>query len=275
MVNWAIFRCDRFEAVASRRWDCEGYAIRMRWTAFLALTCLACAAGTSLAGDNQGVDPRSRAQDQEQVRACRGLPDVTVRASEEPETEAVCEGAGRALAFLAGAGLNAPPHTRIEILSELPGELAGRAVGCYVRETQRVLILSFGAFQAGGGWFQMPPSWELYRAAASHEVAHAVVGCHSEPRRLAVAAHEYVAYVVFFATMDAQLRAALLAKFPGAGFRTAGQISDISHMVNPNQFGVDSWRHYTRVRDGGQWLRKIIAGEVVPEPADDPGASSR
>ena len=245
----------------------------MRWAAFLALTCLSGAAGTSLADDSQAVDPPSRAQDQ--VRACRGLPEVTVRAADEQETEAACEGAGRALAFLAGAGLNAPPHTSIDILSELPGELAGQAVGCYVPETQRVLILSFDAFKAGGGWFQMPPSWELYRAAASHEVAHALVGCRSEPRRLAVAAHEYVAYVVFFATMDKQLRSALLAKFPGSGFRTAGQISDISHMVNPNQFGVDAWRHYMRFKDGGQWLRKIVAGEVIPDPADDPGASTR
>lgn len=245
----------------------------MRWSALLVLTCLSCAADTSMADDSQVVDPPSRVQDQ--VRACRGLPEVTVRTAEEPEAEAACEGAHRALAFLAGAGLTAPPQTRIDVLSELPGALAGRAVGCYVRETQRVLILSFGAFQAGGGWFQMPPSWELYRAAVSHEVAHAVVGCHSETRRLAVAAHEYVAYVTLFATMDQQLRTALLAKYPGSGFRTAGQISDISHMVNPYRFGVDAWRHYVRVRDGGQWLRKIIAGEVVPDPADDPGASAR
>ena len=254
---------------------CEAYATCMRWTALLALTCLSCAAGTSLAGETEVVDPSSRAQDPEQVRSCPGLPEVTIRAAEEPEAEAVCDGAKRALAFLLRAGLNAPSHTRIDIRSDLPGELAGRAVGCYVRETQRVLILSFRAFEAGGGWFQMPPSWELYRAVASHEVAHAVVGCHSEPRRLAVAAHEYVAYVVFFATMDARLRAELLAKFPGKGFRAEGQISDISDMVNPNQFGVDAWRHYMRVRDGAQWLRRMIAGEVVTEPADDPGASMR
>lgn len=121
----------------------------------------------------------------------------------------------------------------------------------------------------------MSPSWELYRAAASHEVAHAVVGCHSEPRRLAVAAHEYIAYVVFFATMDPQLRSELLTKFPGAGFQTAGQISDISHIVNPNQFCVDSWRHYLRVSNRAQWLGRIIAGDVVPEPTDDPDASTR
>jgi hypothetical protein len=163
----------------------------------------------------------------------------------------------------------------IDIVPQLPGELAARAVGCYVRETKRVLLLNFDAFQAGGGWFRMPPSWELYRAAASHEIAHTVVGCNSEPRQLAVAAHEYVAYVVFFATMEPKLRTALLKRFPGAGFRTSGEISDINHIVNPNQFGVNSWRHYLKAKSRERWLRLVIAGEVVPDLLDDPGASSR
>jgi hypothetical protein len=216
-----------------------------------------------------------RAVSAERVRACPGLLHVSVHSAEGPDLEAVCEGAARALAFLAWAGLDAPPSTIIDIVSELPGELAGRAVGCYLRETERILLLSFAAFEAGGGWFRMPPTRELYRAAAAHEVAHAVVGCQSEPRRLAVAAHEYVAYVVFFATLEPQMRSRLLMKFPGAGFQSAGQISDISHIVNPNQFGVDSWKHYLRIRDGAQWLRRIIAGEVVPVLADDPDASMR
>jgi hypothetical protein len=62
-----------------------------------------------------------------------------------------------------------------------------------VRETRRVLLVDFDAFRAGGGWFGMPPSREPYRAVASHEVARAVVGGRSEPRRLPVAAHGYVA----------------------------------------------------------------------------------
>lgn len=247
----------------------------MRWPTLLTLTSLSCVVGMLVAADTAAVDQRLRMHSPEQVRACPGLPQVTVQAEERLDAEVACEGATRALEFLARAGLDAPPNAKIDIMAELPGELSGRAVGCYVRETKRVLLLSFGAFQSGGGWFRMPPSWELYRAAASHEVAHAVVGCHSEPRRLAVAAHEYVAYVVFFATMDPQLRSALLTKFPGVGFQTTGQISDINHIVNPNQFGVDSWRHYLRVSNRAQWLRRIIAGEVVPEPADDPGASTR
>ncbi|MEI7444085.1 MAG: DUF6639 family protein, partial [Burkholderiales bacterium] len=104
---------------------------------------------------------------------------------------------------------------------------------------------------------------------------HAVVGCHAEPRRLPVAAHEYVAYVTLFATMDPSLRSAILATFPGAVFGTAAQIGDLAHTADPNRFGVASWRHYLRVRDRDGWLRRVVAGEAIPEPGEDPDASAR
>ncbi len=233
----------------------------MRWMLVLAL------AGALL--------PAQAATEADGIHTCAGAGQVSVRALALQDALAACDGATRALAFLARAGYQAPPSTRIDIVDDMPGDLAGKAVGCYVRESRQVLLLSFEAFRAVGGWFQMPPSWELYRAAASHEVAHAVVGCHSEPRRLPVAAHEYVAYVVFFATMEPSLRTALLAKYPGRGFRSIGQIRDLVHLVNPQQFGVDAWKHYQRMPQPAQWLARIIAGEVVPEWPDDPDASAR
>lgn len=247
----------------------------MRWPTPLALAALSLSAAASPAADVTPAAPPARQQHLAPTQACAGLPQVKVQAEDARDAATACEGATRALGFLAQAGLSAPPDTRIDIVAELPGELAGRAVGCYLRESRKILLLSYGAFQSGGGWFRMPPSQELYRAAASHEVAHAVVGCHAAHARLAVAAHEYVAYVVFFATMEPQLRSDLLRKFPGTGFKTTGQISDVSHIVNPNQFGVDAWQHYLKTDDRAQWLRRIIAGEVVPEPVDDPGASER
>jgi hypothetical protein len=96
-----------------------------------------------------------------------------------------------------------------------------------------------------------------------------VIGCHTEPKGLPVAAHEYVAYVVLFATVEPRLRDQMLAQFPGSGFRTTLQISDVNHLVNPSQFGADAWRHYLTRRDREAWLREVIAGGVVPEPPGD------
>jgi hypothetical protein len=202
---------------------------------------------------------------------CPGAAQVAIRGAAGTDAQTVCEGVERALTFLARAGLAAPPGTSIEIMRQLPGELDGRAVGCYLIETRRILLLSYEAFEAIEQWFRTPVDRALYRAAAAHEMAHAVVGCHSGTGRLPVAAHEYVAYVVLFATMDPALRDRVLAKFPGKGFSTTLQINDITHIADPNQFGVDAWRHYLGRRDRAAWLREIVAGNVVQEfPKDGP-----
>jgi hypothetical protein len=202
---------------------------------------------------------------------CPGTAEVFVRDANADDVRTVCDGASRALAFLARAGLAAPPATDIRAVNRLPGELAGRAIGCYLRDTRTILLLDYGAFESFGEWFRTPVDRELYASAASHEMAHAVVGCHAWSRRLPTAAHEYVAYVVMFGTMAPGLRERVLAKFPGPGFTSTLQISDVGHLADPNRFGVDAWRHYLGRRDRDAWLRSVISGEVVQElPGEAP-----
>lgn len=157
---------------------------------------------------------------------CPGSANVVVWREAPSDGDVVCEGVQRALEFLGKVGLSAPPTMPIEVVETLPGDLGGRAVACYLR-TKKILILSYLAFERGGQWFRLPVGRELYRSAAAHEMAHAMVSCHTEPSPLPVAAHEYVAYVVMFATMEPKLRKCLLAKFPGKGFSNTLQINDL------------------------------------------------
>lgn len=251
-----------------------GYRLRARQMQSILCVALAsaafivCAASTAAAVPAADVAPAAL---ERALFPCHGTVDIDIRAAVPRDADAACEGARRALVFLARAGLGPPPGTTIEITTEMPAELGGRAVGCYLRETRRILLLPFQAFEAGGQWFQMPTDLELYKSVAAHEIAHAVVGCHSEPARLPVAAHEYVAYVVTLATMEPRLRERLLAKFPGTGFGNTLQINEINYIANPNQFGADAWRHYLRRSNGAAWLREIISGKVVQElPSEGP-----
>lgn len=243
----------------------------MRWVLSLALAVVVFGL---LSFDASATAPTSEGEPAAIERVphpCPGTVHVSIRAAAAADADTACEGVWRSLEFLARSGFDPPPSTTIDIVKELPGELSGRAVGCYLRDTRSILLLTYEAFVAGGQWFGMPADRELYRAAAAHEMAHAVVGCHSESARLPVAAHEYVAYVVMFATLDPSLRERLLAKFPSPGFRNTLQINDINHLVNPNQFGADAWRHYLRRTDRATWLREIIAGRVVQElPSEGP-----
>lgn len=172
---------------------------------------------------------------------------------------------------MAAAGLRLPGHTEVRLVEELPGELQGLAVGCYLRDTHRVLLLRWRAFAALGEWLRTPVEPELYRSAAAHEMAHAVVGCNVDDATLPVPAHEYVAYVVMFATMDPRLRERALSRFAGQGFDTTLQINTLVYLHDPLQFAADAWRHYLRRRDGPAWLREMLTGRVVPAfPTDGP-----
>ncbi|MFO1327402.1 MAG: DUF6639 family protein [Rubrivivax sp.] len=213
----------------------------------------------------QGVDA-----DPAETR-CQAAPAVVLVDAGALEQRLVCDGAARALRFLGDAGLRLPELTRVHLVDEMPGEMAGRAVGCYLRDTRRVMLLRWSAFEATGHWLRWPVEPALYRGAAAHEMAHAVVGCHVDDRALPVTAHELVAYVTLFATLDADLRERVLARFGGHGFDTPLQINPIVYVADPLQFGADAWRHYRRQRDGAAWLRDVVAGLVVPEfPTDAP-----
>jgi hypothetical protein len=243
----------------------------MRWVLSFALACAAFGLSSPGAFATAHTALAEMAVPEPVLHTCPGRFHVVIRAAAAADAQTACEGTGRALEFMARSGFDAPPSTTMDIVQELPGELAGRAVGCYLRESRDIRLLTYEAFAAGGQWFRLPADRELYRAAAAHEMAHAVVGCHSEPARLPVAAHEYVAYVVMFATLDPSLRERLLARFPGKGFSSTLQINDISHLVDPNQFGADAWRHYLRRTDRATWLRDVIAGHIVQElPSEGP-----
>lgn len=202
---------------------------------------------------------------------CPGLAAVRVRSASAGDAALACEGAARALRFLGDAGLVLPEMVEIELADELPGDMRGQAVGCYVPGLRRIFLLTYPAFVATGSWFRQPVEPELYRAAASHEVAHAVAACNVAADSPPLAANEYTAYVVMFATMAPDLRRRILADFPGQGLANTLQIHPFVYLADPLQFGVDAWRHYLRRPDGAAWLRDLVAGRIVQDlPTDGP-----
>ena len=139
------------------------------------------------------------------------------------------------------------------------------AAGCYVHRTRTVHVLTLDRYLARGNWFNVPTSPALYRGLVAHEVAHAIVGCHLGDRLLPAAAHEYVAYVAMFATMDAGLREQLLSAMPLDEMEHDDEINDLRYAFDPMRFGVEAYRHWRRQPDGMAFLGEVIGGRVVPE----------
>jgi hypothetical protein len=225
-------------------------------------------------GDVRAADAVSAdgpGQAQAVAHDCAAPASVRIRAAAAEDAQAACEGARRALGFLRKAGLELPGETLLDIVEQLPGDLDGKAVDCYIPATRRAMLLTYRAFAATGSWFRVPVDLELYRAAASHEVAHAMVACNAPSGRLPLAAHEYVAYVAMFATMDPGMRQRILGHFPGRGLANSLQIQLFVYLVDPLKFAADAWRHYLRQPDQAAWLRDLAAGRVIEEwPSEGP-----
>lgn len=206
----------------------------------------------------------ARAQSEARGSPCEGVAAV-VSGADAADFASAYAGAGDALGFLARLGLELPERVLIDVADRLPPDLRADAVGCYSIATRRISVLNSGEFLARGRWFGVPTSRALYRSIVAHEVAHAVVGCHLAGRRLPTAAHEYAAYVVMFATMDAETRERALAAWPPSGLVSDSNFNDLTYVLDPMGFGVAAYRHWRRQADGAVFLRRVIAGEVVPD----------
>jgi hypothetical protein len=188
-----------------------------------------------------------------------------VHGGQAHERATACGGAGDAVAFLAGFGIATPPLLVIHVVAQLPPDLRADAVGCYTVATGCVQVLDLHGFLARREWFHLPTSPALHRAVFAHEVAHAIVASHVEPGRLSTAAVEYIAYVVMFATMPAELRERALAAAPGSGIADESGLNDLVYAFDPMRFGVEAYRHWRSQSDRAAFLRRVLAGDVMPK----------
>jgi len=56
-----------------------------------------------------------------------------------------------------------------------------------------------------------------------------------------------------------------LAIRPGTGFGHPEQINDLVYAFDAELFGVESYRHWTRQPDPLNFLRRVLAGEVISD----------
>jgi hypothetical protein len=197
---------------------------------------------------------------------CPGIPArVEVAVDQRSTVPPACAGVADALGFLHWLPRDGDVELRVEIVDHLPDGLRPDAVGCYAIGSRRLMVIERDLFLQRGTWFGVPVSKRLWRSVVAHEVAHALVGCHLQGRALPGAAHEYLAYVTMFATLDEATREAALAAMPGAGLAHDAEINDFRYAFDPMRFGVDAYRHWLRQADGVGFLRSLLRGSIAPE----------
>jgi hypothetical protein len=190
---------------------------------------------------------------------------VVVQSHDRADAAIACDGGRDAIVFLESQGFAAPAKLAIEIARKLPEIANPSAVGCYLDQYKCVVVLCYAEFRRFGTWFELPIDRKLYRSLISHETAHAVAAWNFKMRQPQIQAHEYIAYVTMFATMDPTLRSRALSKFPGDGFGREIEINSTVYMPNPMYFGAQAYRHYLKPGNGRAFLHAVIEGKVLTE----------
>jgi hypothetical protein len=199
---------------------------------------------------------------------CPASPAVVSGAS-ATEAAIVCDGARAATEFLLQAGVTLPVELPIDVVPTLPEAVPRDAAGCYATARGRVLLLPLQTFEQRGTWLGVTADRALYRSVAAHEVAHAIAGCQKGPRPMTKLAHEVLANVTMYATMQPALREQLLAAHPGTGYDHERQIGILDYVFDPARFGADVYRHWAAQRDRTAFLRRVLDGTAIVELESD------
>ena len=190
---------------------------------------------------------------------------VVVRGADGEDALLACAGAHDAAAFLAGQGFAVTAEVSIDIEHTLPPVVDASAAGCYLPNENRVVVLAYADLARRDAWFGMTMEPALYRSFVAHEVAHAFAAANFEIAQPAIQAHEYIAYVTMLATMAPDLRARLLARYPGERFDDDVQINATVYLFDPQRFGVRAYRHFLRRASGRDYLRAVVTGSALVE----------
>lgn len=230
--------------------------------AALLSSCLAIAccwlALSSLCAAAEAANP----VDLSDIRECENV-DASVKAGSETDHGEICRGAEDAIAFFHQLSLQPNQPIVVEIVRRLPEKAGETAVGCYLEDEHRILVLDFAEFKKRKTWFDVAIDRSMYRSLVAHEVAHAIVACHIAIPEPTIQAKEYLAYVAMFATMDQRLRDLIMKTNPDSAFDRESKINATIYLCDPMRFAVRAYRHFIKIEHGNEFLRRVLSGQAL------------
>jgi hypothetical protein len=200
-----------------------------------------------------------------EMSPCVGTP-ALITASSQDDRELACDAVVSTLQLAQRFDMEIPPRLDIEVVDKLDSQYAAKRFGEFDPFEGKILVMSSSACKlAAQNWkpFGQQITPMLQRSLIVHEVAHAVADWNfkvSEPNFLA---HEYIAYVFQISSMPKDLQSAILKHVEVPAFQDIDEINDIYYGLNPDYFGVKSYRHFMQTKERKALLHRFLAGEVI------------
>lgn len=206
----------------------------------------------------------SAASAETRVTQCETI-DATVRHIGADDMELVCNGAEKALVFLATIGLTQRSGIEVDLVSDFPSGSHEDAIGCYEWASHRIFLVPIGDCINTIGWPDHLAGFDdqaLYMSYVAHEVAHAVFAENVATDNPSKATHEYVAAVVQLGSMNDDLRSTILSRYEGEGFDDPFYINLVLYEFDPTYFAAQSYRHFLKPENGRHFIDELISGKT-------------
>ena len=185
---------------------------------------------------------------------------IGIVADHQDSVPLVCQGAARAVAFLRAQNIPIPQKIVVRVVEQLANEAAA---GHLQVSSDTAVVLNYPAFLEFGEWLRVPIDAEIYRVLVAHEVAHVIAAHNFQIPKPTVQAHEYIAYVTTFSTLDAARREEVLEQFAGDGFETEQQMNTTIYLCDPFRFGAEAYRHFLKKGKEAGFLGLILSGHAL------------
>jgi hypothetical protein len=197
---------------------------------------------------------------------CPGTPAV-IAASHQVDRDIICEAVQRTIRLIQRYDLETPPRLDIKVVDRFQDPHATERFGEFDPFAGKVQVMSSASCQrAAQQWqpFGQPMSRMLYRSLIIHELAHAVAEWNFRIAEPGILAHEYFAYVFQIDSMPPNLQQAILKQIDVPAFLYTHEINETYYGLNPDYFGVKSYRHFLQAQDKKALFRRLLAGELIP-----------
>lgn len=189
-----------------------------------------------------------------------GCPSGVAFVDGEEPVDVVCDAAHEVVRLLDACGIVQYKPFRARIVAELPVECPPNALGFFNASTKEVVVATYDTcveMTDSDDRFGIAMSRPLYRSLLVHEFVHALVDQHADISR---AGHEYIAYVIQFASMDTRLRNRIKMQYPHMAPVAEKELNDNYFYLSPPDFATKAYSHFNMPGNGCGFIQDLIHG---------------
>ncbi|MGP6085738.1 DUF6639 family protein [Antarctobacter jejuensis] len=184
----------------------------------------------------------------------------------------ICSVTDGFLPVLSACGLRLSRSVTVEAVPEMAPDVA-HCLGAYRCEQERIEVLDPDVLKTNTLAVELYGGLsgaDLFAGILTHELTHAAIEHTIGDREITHSGHEYIAYAMQIAGMQASHRATFFAGRDMPTQVDIGYFNPFILMAAPEKFAALAYVHFSHPENGCGFIASVLSGEIVlGDPAND------